>query len=174
MSTEVDRELVADATRAAAEAPLREATHALLVRILAGAGRQADALRAAHAFRMRLVDETGLDPGPDLTRAEDLAARGALTPGAALAEAPTARPTAPRPASPMVGREHDLAALQPPAGGRAPGHGRRSGRGRARPAWRSRPPPTPPTSGRSVIVVELAAVTDERRVPGPSSPPPSA
>ncbi len=76
LSAAEDPELVADASRAAADAPLRESTHALLVRILAAAGRQADALRAAHAFRHRLADETGLDPGRELSEAERQA-RGA-------------------------------------------------------------------------------------------------
>jgi predicted ATPase len=104
----VPADLVADATRAAAAEPGRDRTHALLVRVLSRAGRQADALRAAHDFRRRLAEETGLDPGPDLVAAEQEAAAGILAP-APLA-APAARPRA-RPASPLVGREHELRTL---------------------------------------------------------------
>jgi DNA-binding SARP family transcriptional activator len=54
--------IVGDAVRAAAGAPLRESTQALWIRALARAGRQADALRAAHDFRQGLAEGTGLDP----------------------------------------------------------------------------------------------------------------
>jgi len=159
-----DRELLADATRAAAEAPLRESTHALLVRILATAGRQADALRAAHAFRRRLADETGLDPGRDLTEAEQQAARGALSPAATDGPAPISWPGRARPASPMVGREHDLAVLRRRLAAErlvtivGPG-----GVGKTRLALEAAADAA--DDGRPVVVVELAAVTDERRVP---------
>jgi len=102
-------DLVADAARAAAAEPDRERTHALLVRALTRAGRQADALRAAYEFRRRLGDATGLDPGPDLVAAEQEAAQGVLPPAPLPAAA--VRPRA-RPASPLVGREHDLASLR--------------------------------------------------------------
>jgi predicted ATPase/DNA-binding SARP family transcriptional activator len=102
-------DLVADAARAAAAEPDRQRTHALLVRALTRSGRQADALRAAYDFRRRLADATGLDPGPDLVAAEQEAAQGVLphSPLPAAAVRPRARP-----ASPLVGREHDLASLR--------------------------------------------------------------
>jgi predicted ATPase/DNA-binding SARP family transcriptional activator len=102
-------DLIADAARAAAAEPARERTHALLVRSLTRAGRQADALRAAYDFRRRLADATGLDPGPDLAAAEQEAAQGVLPPAPLPAAA--VRPRA-RPASPLVGREHELASLR--------------------------------------------------------------
>jgi predicted ATPase/DNA-binding SARP family transcriptional activator len=159
-----DPELVADATLAAADAPLRESTHALLVRILAAAGRQADALRAAHAFRLRLADETGLDPGPELTSAERQAARGALSPAAADGSAPPTPPPRARPASPMLGREHELAGLRRRIASErlitvvGPG-----GVGKTRLTLEAAADAA--DAGRTVVVVELAAVTDERRVP---------
>jgi predicted ATPase/DNA-binding SARP family transcriptional activator len=64
--------------QAAAGEPLRERTQLLLVRALALAGRSAEALRAADRYRRRLVDETGLDPGPELARLERAVLDGAL------------------------------------------------------------------------------------------------
>jgi predicted ATPase/DNA-binding SARP family transcriptional activator len=159
-----DPELVADATLAAAEAPLRESTHALLVRILAATGRQADALRAAHAFRLRLADETGLDPGPELTAAEQHAARGTLSPDAADGPGLPAPSPRARPAAPLVGREHELAGLRRRMASErlitvvGPG-----GVGKTRLTLEAAADAA--DAGRAVVLVELAAVTDERRVP---------
>ncbi|HEX6419788.1 MAG TPA: BTAD domain-containing putative transcriptional regulator [Acidimicrobiales bacterium] len=153
--------LIVDATRAAAESPLRERTHALLVRALAAGGRQADALRVAHDFRTRLVSETGLDPGPDLATAEQAAALGVLSP--APAPATPARASRPRPAAPLVGRDHELATL-----GRRIGEERLvtvvgpGGVGKTRLALEVAADAS--ASGCPVTVVELAAVQDARRV----------
>ena len=57
--------------------PLRERTHALLVRALHTDGRTVDALAVADDFRRRLADETGLDPGAELAAARDEALRAA-------------------------------------------------------------------------------------------------
>jgi predicted ATPase/DNA-binding SARP family transcriptional activator len=156
----IDRDLVADAARAAAHEALRDRTHALLVRALAAAGRQAEALRAAHDFRRRLADETGLDPGPDLEAAEQEAAVGVLTP---VRPAGAASPR-PRPASPLVGREHELAVLHRRVTEErlvtvvGPG-----GVGKTRLALEVAAEAA--ESGRAVTVVELTSVQDEHRVP---------
>ncbi|MGQ0463822.1 MAG: AfsR/SARP family transcriptional regulator, partial [Sporichthyaceae bacterium] len=52
--------------------PLREHASAHLVVALHRCGRRADALAAYRAARERLVEELGLDPGPELRRAEAL------------------------------------------------------------------------------------------------------
>jgi predicted ATPase/DNA-binding SARP family transcriptional activator/DNA-binding XRE family transcriptional regulator len=46
--------------------PLHEALHARLVRVLAASGQQAQALAVYTDVRLRLADELGIDPGPEL------------------------------------------------------------------------------------------------------------
>ncbi|MEV8635299.1 BTAD domain-containing putative transcriptional regulator [Streptosporangium sp. NPDC051023] len=58
--------LVAELSALAAGHPLRERLHGLLVRALAAAGRQAEALAAYEDFRRGLAEELGVDPGPEL------------------------------------------------------------------------------------------------------------
>lgn len=60
----------------ARRAPLHERSQLLLVRALHECGESADALRVAAAFRRRLADETGLDPGPELAALEQLVLAG--------------------------------------------------------------------------------------------------
>jgi tetratricopeptide (TPR) repeat protein len=48
----------------AARDPLHEASHARLMTALAGAGRQAEALREYHELRQRLEEQLGVRPGP--------------------------------------------------------------------------------------------------------------
>jgi DNA-binding SARP family transcriptional activator/Tfp pilus assembly protein PilF len=50
--------------------PLRENLQAALVRALAGAGQRAQALEAYQRARRVLVDELGVDPGPELSAAQ--------------------------------------------------------------------------------------------------------
>lgn len=62
--------VVAELTETAARHPLRERLHALLMTALHRAGRQADALAVYQRARRTLVDELGLEPGPQLREAE--------------------------------------------------------------------------------------------------------
>jgi YVTN family beta-propeller protein len=59
-------ELVSELEQLVREHPHRERPLAQLMRALYRAGRQAEALAAYQAGRRRLVDELGLEPGPDL------------------------------------------------------------------------------------------------------------
>jgi DNA-binding SARP family transcriptional activator len=63
-------ELVAEIESLVGEEPLRERRHGQLMRALYRAGRQADALAAYQRARRTLVEELGIEPGPDLQRLE--------------------------------------------------------------------------------------------------------
>jgi predicted ATPase/DNA-binding SARP family transcriptional activator len=94
----------------AAEAPLRESAHGLLMRALYRAGRQGEALAVYGRFRERLRDELGLDPSAALRELHEQVLRQAVP----AARAPAAPPVAPRPAAPhnsFVGRDDELARL---------------------------------------------------------------
>jgi len=91
------------------EHPLRERLRVLLVKALYADGRQVEALEAYAQARGYLVDEVGIEPGPEL--------RAVLA--AVLAQDPTLIPaphraaaTPPVPVNPLIGREHELAALR--------------------------------------------------------------
>lgn len=64
------REIVGDLTTLAHEHPLRERLHELLMIALYRSGRQAEALRAFASARDHLVDELGIEPGPELRALE--------------------------------------------------------------------------------------------------------
>jgi DNA-binding SARP family transcriptional activator/tetratricopeptide (TPR) repeat protein len=70
-------QVIAPVRLAAGIAPLNEPVQAALVRLLAAAGRQAEALAAFRAVRGRLVRDLGLDPGPALERAQQQVLAGA-------------------------------------------------------------------------------------------------
>ena len=63
-------ELVPELEQLAAEHPERERLAAALMLALYRAGRQTDALAAYQAVRRRLVEELGLEPGPELRELE--------------------------------------------------------------------------------------------------------
>ncbi len=100
-----DPSVAADAATAVREAPLRERSVQLLVQALAAEGRTAEAMEAAQAYRLRLADETGLDPPPAFAGLEQQVARGEL---ARTGSMDATRPGfVARPDGPLVGRQHD-------------------------------------------------------------------
>ena len=60
------QELVPELEALVAATPLRERRHAQLMRALSLSGRRAEALEVYRRIRTRLVDELGMEPGPEL------------------------------------------------------------------------------------------------------------
>ena len=89
------------------EAPLREHVCAQLMLALYRGGRQADALEAYQHARTTLVDELGIEPGPELQRLE----RQILNqdPELAAPSASFAAARLPTPPTRLIGREQELA-----------------------------------------------------------------
>jgi DNA-binding SARP family transcriptional activator len=102
--------------------PYRDRPRGLLIRALASAGRQADALRAFQDYRTVLAEEFGTDPSPDVVRVERRVATGwdgvDETSGASTAAdaddstvVDIPLPSAFRTTSAFVGRDDELAHL---------------------------------------------------------------
>jgi predicted ATPase/DNA-binding SARP family transcriptional activator len=103
-------ELVGELQALAAKHPLRERLRGQLMVALYRAGRQAEALEAMRVGRQLLVDELGIEPGPELRRLERMilahdSALGADRPGAGLVGG------LPAPANETIGREGELAEI---------------------------------------------------------------
>jgi predicted ATPase/DNA-binding SARP family transcriptional activator len=90
-----------------AEHPYRERLRGHLMLALYRLGRQAEALDAYQAARRLLVDQLGIEPGPDLQELE----RAILRQDPALTPQISAMPRLPVPAAPLIGRGLELAAV---------------------------------------------------------------
>jgi predicted ATPase/DNA-binding SARP family transcriptional activator len=103
-------QLVGELEGLVAEHPLRERLRGQLMLALYRSGRQADALAVYQRARRTLVDELGIEPSESLRQLE----RAILAHDPSL-NVPQARPGLPRrapiPATPLLGRERELAAL---------------------------------------------------------------
>ena len=75
-------QVAGDLREAVAAHPLRERLHAQLMLALYHGGRQAEALVAYRDARTVLVDELGIEPGPDLRRVHERILAGHSDPGA--------------------------------------------------------------------------------------------
>jgi predicted ATPase/DNA-binding SARP family transcriptional activator len=103
-------ELVPELERLIAAEPYREHVRAQHALALYRSGRQADALAACRAARELLVEELGVDPGPELQELERRILRH--DPALAAPEAPApVRVQLPAPPTPLVGRRLEVAAI---------------------------------------------------------------
>ncbi|PRY46534.1 AfsR/SARP family transcriptional regulator [Umezawaea tangerina] len=100
-------EAVSTLRQARDEAPLREPLVAQLVLALHRCGRQAEALDLFHDTRKRLVDELGVDPGPELRAAYQAVLTGESAP-APESSRPPVPAQLPREHRGFVGREEEL------------------------------------------------------------------
>jgi DNA-binding SARP family transcriptional activator len=90
------RESVSELQRAIHENPFRERLWRLLMVALYRSGRAADALETYQSARRILVEELGLEPGPELRRTQEaILAHDPGIAGAAVAAVPRTRPVPP-------------------------------------------------------------------------------
>ncbi len=119
-------DMVEDLRRCALRTPPDEPLVALLVRVLAAQGRDAEALAVVEQVRDELADRYGTDPSPVVAQAHLALLRGELAPGPARPPAPARRravlalPAAwRRPATALVGRDDDVAQVEAALGSSA-------------------------------------------------------
>ncbi|WP_433724268.1 ATP-binding protein [Actinoplanes sp. CA-051413] len=102
----------ADLRRLVAHTPPDEPAAALLVRVLAAQGRDAEALEVVEQLRTELADRYGADPSPVLAEAHLALLRGELQPTGAVRRPVSVLPRGwRRSATALVGRESDVLAV---------------------------------------------------------------
>jgi len=104
------QELVGELTALVAERPLREGLRGRLMLALYRAGRQTEALEAFTDVRRALRRELGLEPGEELRSLQAAILRHDPVLAAPADTGPGTLPL-PHPATPLIGRDDDLAAL---------------------------------------------------------------
>ena len=103
------RALIAELEALVAEHPLRERLRAQLLLALYRCGRQADALDAYRVARSALVEQIGVEPGPELRALHAAILRQDAT---LMPPAPAALPRELETTSPLFGRDEELARLR--------------------------------------------------------------
>ena len=99
------REVLPELEALLAHEPLRERLHAQRMLALYRSGRQAEALEAYRQARAALVEEIGVEPGPDLRRLHDAILH--QDPSLDAPEEPVDRP-----GTPLLGRDAELGRLR--------------------------------------------------------------
>jgi predicted ATPase/DNA-binding SARP family transcriptional activator len=97
-------QVIGDLEALVAENPSRERLRGLLMLALYRAGRQSEALEAYQEARRALLDELGLEPGPELRELE----QAILRQDESLARRPLPESNVPVPVSTLVGRSREL------------------------------------------------------------------
>jgi predicted ATPase/DNA-binding SARP family transcriptional activator len=97
-------QLVGELESLVSKHPTRERLRSLQMLALYRAGRQADALEAYRQAREALLDELGLEPGPELKELE----QAILRQDEALSRRPLPESNVPVPVSSLVGRQREL------------------------------------------------------------------
>jgi predicted ATPase/DNA-binding SARP family transcriptional activator len=158
-------EVVPELEALVGEHPLRERFRALLVRALAGAGRQAEALAAYETTRRMLAEDLGVDPSPELQAVHVAVLRGDIAPRPAPPERRPPRTNLRASLTSFVGRDGDIARI-----GELLGRSRLvtlvgpGGAGKTRLSGEAaRRLPSPPADG--VWLVELAPLSDPADIP---------
>ena len=109
-------DVVDDLRRCALRTPPDEPLVALLVRVLASQGRDAEALEVVERVREELADRYGTDPSPVVAQAHLALLRGELSAAPAVIPTSPVRSVLPgswrRPATALVGRDEDVAELE--------------------------------------------------------------
>ena len=104
-----DADLVGELRALVAEHPLRERLRGHLMVALYRSGRQAEALEVMREGRRMLVDELGIEPGPELRRLEGMIlAHDPELDADRPARAQPAPSALPAPAGDLIGREREL------------------------------------------------------------------
>ncbi|WP_250033731.1 AfsR/SARP family transcriptional regulator [Paractinoplanes maris] len=112
---------MATVRQAADRYPLDEALQARVVLLLAGMGRQSEALEVYREVTQRLAEELGVDPGSELRAAQSQVLRQAVPSGRPAPPAPTARPAQlPPDLAVFVGRRTELSDASTLTAGSAP------------------------------------------------------
>ncbi|GAA3727831.1 ATP-binding protein [Salinactinospora qingdaonensis] len=106
------REALPEIEELVAREPLREQPVALLIRALAGCGRQAEAIAAYDRLRGALAEELGIDPSTELRDLYVVLLRGELDGTPAAESTPAASPAPlvrlPRPLTSFIGRDTEV------------------------------------------------------------------
>ena len=108
-----DADVVGELRALVAEHPLRERLRAHLMLALYRSGRQAEALEVMREGRRLLVDDLGIEPGPELRRLESaILAHDPELDAERAAPAPAPAPRGlPAPADELIGRDGELAEI---------------------------------------------------------------